>query len=39
MKCFNVMLGGGGYISNAPNILLFNILYVFAFIKMLYYEC
>ena len=27
------------YISNASNILLSNVLYSFAFIKTIYYEC
>jgi len=27
------------YISNASSIQLFNILYVFAFFKIMYYEC
>jgi len=27
------------YRSNASSILIFNILYVFAFIKIMYYEC
>ena len=33
------MLGGMHRISNASSIFLFNILYVFAFIKMIYFEC
>ena len=36
---FNLMLRGVHYISTASRILLFNILYTFAFIKMMYYEC
>ena len=34
-----VIVRGMHYISNASSILLFNILYVFAFIKIMYYEC
>ena len=33
------MLGGMLYISSASSILLFNILYAFTFIKIMYYEC
>ena len=40
MNVFNVMLWGRiHYINNTSSILLFNILYAFAFIKIMYYEC
>jgi len=34
-ECFNVMLRGMHYISNASRILLVNILFAFDFIKMM----
>jgi len=34
-----MLRGGVNYIRNASSILLFDILYVFAFIKIMYYEC
>jgi len=38
MSVFLCYVKGVHYISNASSILIFNILYVFAFIKMIYYE-
>jgi len=40
MNVFDVMLRGWIHcISNASSIFFFNILYVFAFVKIMYFEC
>jgi len=39
INVFNVMIKGMHCINNASSIFLFNILYVFASIKMMYFEC
>ena len=39
MNVFNVILREVHYIGNVSSILLFNIVYAFAFITIMYYEC